>query len=147
MSNAPIPLALCPPLIPFPFTMDRFASGPAPPGLLHTGTASLPLMYGRGAGGGAGVGVCCVLSYRPLVSVMVPVTENWMVSPAAAAKSSSRRVPKPLSARLVTVKVAALAAFMLSRQSRLTMPSRNQPERQGVHFSAFIKLLAPPRGR
>ena len=52
-----------------------------------------------------------VMSGRPLASVIVPVTANWMVlavpgASALAASMAARSDPAPLSLRFTTVKVA-----------------------------------------
>src|ERR1700734_4123839 len=52
----------------------------------------------------------CPMMGSALASVMVPVAEIWIVSPETALSIAARRVPVPLSAVEVTVKVAALAA-------------------------------------
>src|SRR5436190_16090381 len=47
-------------------------------------------------------------SNSPLVNVMIPLTENTIVSPAAAPTITCRREPAPLSAVVVTVLVAGI---------------------------------------
>ena len=63
------------------------------------------------------------MAISPLVSVTMPVTVIWMVSPATADATAARKLPLPLSASVETVSVAARLAVrpVAARQIAKTM--------------------------